>query len=176
MRCSQLWHHTGLVWQWEALGSGGAGCSIHGYRHRVSRNGAQAWYWRRYFFRPIQCVAASTLLGSPDLDPAPMCLTRAEWKGKITCLDLFATAFLMQPRTLLTFLSEEWARHKIVLVKMIPTGSKRKENEPIIKNIILLSVKNSYMLTVCVTALPSPPILGWNHWPSEYPEEQGYRY
>lgn len=55
----------------------------------------------------LQYVAASIVLGSPDLDPAPMCLTRVEWKGKITCLDLLATAFLMQPRTLLTFLSEE---------------------------------------------------------------------
>jgi len=49
----------------------------------------------------LQYVSASLVLGSPELDPSPMCLTGAEQRGRITCLDLLATVLLLQPRTLL---------------------------------------------------------------------------
>lgn len=50
----------------------------------------------------LQHVFVCLKLGRPELDPAlQMCLTSADWKGRITSVSLLVMLFLMQSRTLL---------------------------------------------------------------------------
>lgn len=55
---------------------------------------------------PLQYVHVCLVLRSPELDPGLKdCLTSAEQRARTISLDLQATSFLMQPRTLLVFLA-----------------------------------------------------------------------
>lgn len=55
---------------------------------------------------PFQYVHVCLVLRSPELDPGlKVCLTNAEQRERTISLNLQATSFLMQPRTLLVFLA-----------------------------------------------------------------------